>query len=112
MNINKKYTFCLAVVSLFIFTQPVYSALLASLEQKVITIDHFVDNKKIIALDGSVFEINSPKVLKNAKKFVGQQIHVLYVNMGNKFIVSDLKPATNPPFTIPVKETIKNKRPN
>jgi len=109
---SKKTILSLIALSLFFVTQPAYSALFTSLEQKTITIDRFENNQKLIALDGSIYEINSAELLKKAQTLTNQQAHVLYVKMGDKLILSDLKSAMEPPFRIPVKETTKNKSPN
>ena len=84
-----------------ILVQPAYTKLIAAYVQEIITIDQIEDNGKIITEGGVIFEVNSPGLIKKAKVFKKQQVRVLYIIMGEKNTITELKPVTVPPFNIP-----------
>ena len=98
--IARKSIFLMSLICL-VLIQPAFAALAVSMDQKIIVINQIVDDKMIIALDGSVFEISSSEAIKQVRKLKNQQVHILYVDIGDKMILSELKPATEPPFVIP-----------
>ncbi len=101
----------LLVICSFILTQPVVAALAPSWEQKIIVVDHLDQDGRVIALDGTVFEIRSAEMRKQALAYQKQSVHILYVNMGGKYVASELKLATEPPFVIPLLEVKKKNTP-
>lgn len=108
--IVKKSIFLIVFMS-FVLIQPVFAALAVSMDQKTIVINQIVDGETIIALDGSVYEILSSKVLKQVQKLKNQEVHVLYVEMGDKMILAELKLATEPLFVIPELPVSENSEP-
>jgi len=98
----------LFVICSFVLIQPTVAALAPSWEQKTIVIDHLDNEGRVVALDGTIFEIISGKVKKQAQVYKKRSVHVLYTNMGEKYVASKLKPATEPPFVIPTL-TVKKK---
>jgi len=100
MKIYSSFIYIAIFIGL-ILVQPVCAKLVASYCQAVIIIDQVEDSGKIIAEGGGILEVNSPELIKEAKAFKKQQIRVLYMVMGEKKFITELKPVTAPPFTIP-----------
>ena len=94
----------LIVLTALILAQPVCAKLAVPYKQAVIMIDQINTDKKIIEADGVVYEVISTKVLNLAQTIKSQQVRVLYITVGGKFTITDIKPATAEPFIIPVKE--------
>jgi len=87
----------------FFLVQSVGATLIPSFEQKTIVVDHLDNKGRLIALDGTVFELISPEVKKQARMYKKQSVHVLYMNMGGKYVVSEMKSAIDPLFVIPAR---------
>ena len=98
----KKYSsfICIAIFIGLILAQPAYTKLTATYAQEIITIDKIKDNGEIFTEDRAIFEVNSPEIIKKARALKNQRARVLYIVMGEKKFITELKPATTPPFTI------------
>jgi hypothetical protein len=96
-----KYIICLLVLGSLILSQPVSAKLAVTYEQTIIMIDRIQDSNKIFSADGDVYEFDSSEILGKAQKLKNQQVRVLYVDMFGRKNITDMKLATEPPFSIP-----------
>lgn len=88
------------IFGLLIAAQPLYAALVASYDQAVIVIKQ-IDNKTIVATNGNVYEAGSQEILSQAQRFNNRPARILFMSMGNRNIITALKPVNEKPFVIP-----------
>jgi len=94
---------CIFVFVGLILVLPAYAKLVATYDQAIITIDQIEDDGKIIAENGTIFAVHLSELINDARAFKKKQVRVLYVVMGEKNTIAEIKPAVAPPFEIPAR---------
>jgi len=109
MNVSK--IICFFVVSSLFSIQPLYAALAPSWKQQVIVVDHFDRDGGIVSFDGTIFEISSAEMKKKAQGYMNKTVHILFVDMGDRYVALEMKLASEPPFSLPAKASEKRHSP-
>ena len=101
---NKKNILRCAIITLtlsILLASSVHAKFAPIYEQAIITIAKIEEGQAILDENGESYQLSKPELNRHAKALKNKAARILYVVMGDKKIITDLKPPTTPPFIIP-----------